>query len=101
MSGEEQGKRSPMSGAAESSSPASSCVSSDAEDEVVVVQAAKPMVVVGCPQCLMYVMLSGEEAQPKCPRCKSPVLLHFLRAGADDASSNNTTTTKLPAATRR
>ena len=95
MSGEEQGKRSPMSGAAESSSPASSCVSSDAEDELVV-QAAKPMVVVGCPQCLMYVMLSGEEAQPKCPRCKSPVLLHFLRAGADDA-----TTTKLPAATRR
>jgi len=82
-------------GAAETSSPASSCVSSDAEDELVV-QAAKPMVVVGCPQCLMYVMLSGEEAQPKCPRCKSPVLLHFLRAGADDA-----TTTKLPAATRR
>jgi len=96
MSGEEQGKRSSMSGgAAETSSPASSCVSSDAEDELVV-QAAKPMVVVGCPQCLMYVMLSGEEAQPKCPRCKSPVLLHFLRAGADDA-----TTTKLPAATRR
>jgi uncharacterized paraquat-inducible protein A len=74
-------------------SPASSCVSSDAEEEeeeVVVVQAAaKPMVVVGCPQCLMYVMLSGEEKQPKCPRCKSPVLLHFLRAGAD---------AKLPAA---
>jgi uncharacterized paraquat-inducible protein A len=42
------------------------------------------MVVVGCPQCLMYVMLSGEEQQPKCPRCKSPVLLHFLRAGADN-----------------
>ena len=99
MSGEEQGKRSSMSGgAAETSSPASSCVSSDAEDEVVVVQAAKPMVVVGCPQCLMYVMLSGEEAQPKCPRCKSPVLLHFLRADADAASSNNT---KLPAATAR
>ncbi|RCV14824.1 hypothetical protein SEVIR_3G010500v4 [Setaria viridis] len=81
----EQGKRSTMAGAvADSSSPASSCVSSDAEEEVV--QAAKPMVVVGCPQCLMYVMLSGEEKQPKCPRCKSPVLLHFLRA--DDASSN-------------
>ena len=100
MSGEEQGKRSSMSGgAAETSSPASSCVSSDAEDELVV-QAAKPMVVVGCPQCLMYVMLSGEEAQPKCPRCKSPVLLHFLRADADaDAASNNNT--KLPAATAR
>ncbi|OEL29784.1 hypothetical protein BAE44_0009201 [Dichanthelium oligosanthes] len=83
-----------MAGAGESS-PASSCVSSDAEDEVVVVQAAKPMVVVGCPRCLMYVMLSGEEQQPKCPRCKSPVLLHFLRAG-DDANS-----TKLPAGTSR
>ncbi|PUZ49591.1 hypothetical protein GQ55_7G338100 [Panicum hallii var. hallii] len=100
MSGEKQGRRSSMSGsAAESSSPASSCVSSDAEDELVVVRAAKPMVVVGCPQCLMYVMLSGEEAQPKCPRCKSPVLLHFLRADADDASNNNKT--KLPAAATR
>jgi uncharacterized paraquat-inducible protein A len=54
-------------------SPASSCVSSDAEEE-------KPMVVAGCPQCLMYVMLlesEEEKEQPKCPRCKSPVLLHF------------------------
>jgi hypothetical protein len=79
----EQGKRPTMAGggwAAES--PASSCVSSDAEDEVAA--QPKPMVVVGCPQCLMYVMLSGEEQQPKCPRCKSPVLLHFLRAGADN-----------------
>lgn len=76
----EQGKRSTMAGGGSAAeSPASSCVSSDAEDEVVV--APKPMVVVGCPQCLMYVMLSGEEQQPKCPRCKSPVLLHFLRAG--------------------
>jgi uncharacterized paraquat-inducible protein A len=42
-------------------------------------------VVVGCPQCLMYVMLSGEEQQPKCPRCKSPVLLHFLHADDDNS----------------
>ncbi|TVU43857.1 hypothetical protein EJB05_10357 [Eragrostis curvula] len=55
------------------SSPASSCVSSDAEEVV-----ASPMVVAGCPQCLMYVMLSKEEEkQLKCPKCKSPVLLHF------------------------
>ncbi|KAF8659992.1 hypothetical protein HU200_058076 [Digitaria exilis] len=40
------------------------------------------MVVVGCPQCLMYVMLSGEEKQPKCPRCKSPVLLLHLTSSA-------------------
>jgi hypothetical protein len=45
----------------------------------------------------MYVMLSGEEKQPKCPRCKSPVLLHFLRAGAGAAA----TSTKLPAAAAR
>jgi len=86
----EQGKRPTMAGGGSAAeSPASSCVSSDAEDEVVV--QPKPMVVVGCPQCLMYVMLSGEEQQPKCPRCKSPVLLHFLRAGGhggDDINGN-------------
>ncbi|KAI4972285.1 hypothetical protein ZWY2020_003210 [Hordeum vulgare] len=60
------------SGEVSMDSPASSCVSSDAEVEM-------PMVVAGCPQCLMYMMLSDseEEKQPKCPRCKSPVLLHF------------------------
>jgi uncharacterized paraquat-inducible protein A len=68
-------------------SPASSCVSSDTEEEAAAV--AKPMVVVGCPQCLMYVMLSeAAEEQPRCPRCKSPVLLHFLHGAAADASTN-------------
>ncbi|KAM0865479.1 hypothetical protein ACQ4PT_027543 [Festuca glaucescens] len=67
-------------------SPASSCVSSDAEEETV----TKGMVVVGCPRCLMYVMLSEAEEQPRCPRCKSPVLLHFLHGAAEDANSNNT-----------
>uniref|UniRef100_A0ACD5UDL7 Uncharacterized protein n=1 Tax=Avena sativa TaxID=4498 RepID=A0ACD5UDL7_AVESA len=67
------------------SSPTSSCVSSDTEEEAAVV--AKPMVVVGCPQCLMYVMLSeAAEEQPRCPRCKSPVLLHFLHGAAPGAS---------------
>ncbi|KAK4755226.1 hypothetical protein SAY87_008983 [Trapa incisa] len=33
------------------------------------------MVLVGCARCLMYVMLS--EDNPKCPRCKSTVLLSF------------------------
>jgi uncharacterized paraquat-inducible protein A len=71
-------------------SPTSSCVSSDTEEEVAAV--AKPMVVVGCPQCLMYVMLSGAaEEQPRCPRCKSPVLLHFLRGAAADANTNRQT----------
>ncbi|KAK1686742.1 hypothetical protein QYE76_047590 [Lolium multiflorum] len=67
-------------------SPASSCVSSDAEEETV----TKAMVVVGCPRCLMYVMLSEAEEQPRCPRCKSPVLLHFLHGAAEDANSSNT-----------
>lgn len=34
------------------------------------------LVLAGCPRCLMYVMLS--EVNPKCPRCKSTVLLDFL-----------------------
>ncbi|KAK1561264.1 hypothetical protein QYE76_047705 [Lolium multiflorum] len=67
-------------------SPASSCVSSDAEEETV----TKGMVVVGCPRCLMYVMLSEAEEQPRCPRCKSPVLLHFLQGAAAAADADNT-----------
>ncbi|KAE8676378.1 CCR4-NOT transcription complex family protein [Hibiscus syriacus] len=34
------------------------------------------MLLVGCPRCFMYVMLS--EVDPKCPRCKSTVFLDFL-----------------------
>ena len=34
----------------------------------------RSMKLVGCPRCLMYVMLS-EEVDPKCPKCKSKVLL--------------------------
>ncbi|KAL5222965.1 hypothetical protein ABZP36_027678 [Zizania latifolia] len=59
-------------------SPASSCLSSDTEEAAAV--AAMVLVVAGCPQCLMYVMLAVSEEdmkQPRCPRCNSPVLLHF------------------------
>ncbi|KQJ85375.1 hypothetical protein BRADI_5g26660v3 [Brachypodium distachyon] len=83
-----------MAGGVES--PASSCVSSDAEEEGAVGAAPpKPaMVVVGCPRCLMYVMVDSEaeqqQQQPRCPRCKSPVLLHFVHgAGAVDPSNTN------------
>ncbi|KAL9249140.1 GL2-INTERACTING REPRESSOR 2-like protein [Drosera capensis] len=59
-------------------SPTSSCVSS--EDERVIkytdVSEAISMVLVGCPRCLMYVMLY--ESDPKCPKCKSRVLLDLL-----------------------
>uniref|UniRef100_A0A5B7BWQ5 GIR1-like zinc ribbon domain-containing protein n=1 Tax=Davidia involucrata TaxID=16924 RepID=A0A5B7BWQ5_DAVIN len=34
------------------------------------------MMLAGCPRCLMYVMLSEED--PKCPKCKSTVLLDLL-----------------------
>uniref|UniRef100_A0A0D9X3E2 GIR1-like zinc ribbon domain-containing protein n=1 Tax=Leersia perrieri TaxID=77586 RepID=A0A0D9X3E2_9ORYZ len=59
-------------------SPASSCVSSEYVEEATVMT----MVVAGCPQCLMYVMLAvpnskEEMKQPRCPRCNSAVLLHF------------------------
>ncbi|OVA07104.1 hypothetical protein BVC80_1289g19 [Macleaya cordata] len=40
--------------------------------------ASSNMLLVGCPRCLMYVMLSAEEQYPKCPKCKSSVLLDFL-----------------------
>jgi len=58
----------------------SSCVSSEPEDMTVNYPSCPdttPMVLVGCPRCLMYIMLS--EVDPKCPKCKSTVLLDFLR----------------------
>ncbi|KAF4396947.1 hypothetical protein CsatB_019365 [Cannabis sativa] len=69
-------------------SPQSSCVSSELnQDEMSVRYSNSPeatsMVLVGCPRCLMYVMLSEDD--PKCPKCKSTVLLDFLH--------DNTTTT--------
>ncbi|RAL45983.1 unnamed protein product [Cuscuta campestris] len=66
-------------------SPPSSCVSwelgqgDDGGDSSPLAEAAagQMMVVVGCPRCLMYVMLAEEDC-PKCPVCKSTVLLRFL-----------------------
>ncbi|KAE9593111.1 hypothetical protein Lal_00028782 [Lupinus albus] len=51
------------------SSEGSSCLSSEAEE-------TRTMLLVGCPRCLMYVMLY--DVDPKCPKCKSTVLLDFL-----------------------
>ncbi|XP_028808261.1 uncharacterized protein LOC114762839 [Neltuma alba] len=62
----------------------SSCVSWEAENESV---ETRSMQLVGCRRCLMYVLLS--DVDPKCPKCKSTVLLDFLN---DDTSS----TTKKP-----
>ncbi|XVE59624.1 hypothetical protein DITRI_Ditri05aG0061000 [Diplodiscus trichospermus] len=60
-------------------SPESSCVSSEPEDTTMQYSSSPEstsMVLVGCPRCLMYVMLS--QVDPRCPRCKSTVLLDFL-----------------------
>ncbi|CAD6244471.1 unnamed protein product [Miscanthus lutarioriparius] len=48
---------------------------------------ATSMVLAACPRCLMYVMLS--EADPRCPRCRSPVLLDFLHPAAARNSSSS------------
>ncbi|XP_022983148.1 uncharacterized protein LOC111481787 [Cucurbita maxima] len=68
-------------------SPPSSCVSLELnqDDSSAALRyssspEATSMVLVGCPRCLMYVMLS--ENEPKCPKCKSSVLLDFLHDGA-------------------
>ncbi|CAL1394898.1 unnamed protein product [Linum trigynum] len=63
-------------------SPPSSCVSSELNQDsdgglrYSNSPEATSMVLVGCPRCLMYVMLSEDD--PKCPKCKSTVLLDFL-----------------------
>lgn len=49
----------------------SSCVSSEYSSSPEA--EATSMVLVGCPRCLMYVMLAEED--PRCPKCKSTVLL--------------------------
>ncbi|CAI0391220.1 unnamed protein product [Linum tenue] len=70
-------------------SPPSSCVSSELNQDsdsglrYSNSPEATSMVLVGCPRCLMYVMLSEDD--PKCPKCKSTVLLDFLH----DNNNNN------------
>ncbi|KAJ9695020.1 hypothetical protein PVL29_010492 [Vitis rotundifolia] len=79
-------------------SPPSSCVSSELNQDETLRYSNSPeatsMVLVGCPRCLMYVMLSEED--PKCPKCKSTVLLDFLHDNnnATTTSSTATSTTK-------
>ncbi|XP_020582185.1 uncharacterized protein LOC110025852 isoform X2 [Phalaenopsis equestris] len=68
-------ERSPKRSSTSSSSPPSSCVSSENEQKQGDSPETKSMVLAGCPRCLIYVMLSEED--PKCPNCKSAVLLDF------------------------
>ncbi|KAB5561637.1 hypothetical protein DKX38_006594 [Salix brachista] len=72
-------KASISSSSSEIMSAESSCVSSEPADMPVnypSIIVTTPMLVAGCPRCLMYVMLS--EVDPKCPKCKSTALLDFL-----------------------
>ncbi|KAH1122018.1 hypothetical protein J1N35_005178 [Gossypium stocksii] len=80
-------------------SPPSSCVSSEMNNDVDMTDAigysnspeatsSSAMVLVGCPRCLMYVMLS--ENDPKCPQCKSTVLLDFLHDTATTTTNAET-----------
>ncbi|KAK1426200.1 hypothetical protein QVD17_14869 [Tagetes erecta] len=64
-------------------SPTSSCLSSElVYDETGLQYSSSPeatsMMLVGCPRCLMYIMLA--EDYPKCPKCKSTVLLDVADA---------------------
>ncbi|KAK9058692.1 hypothetical protein SSX86_023534 [Deinandra increscens subsp. villosa] len=62
-------------------SPTSSCLSSELVfDETGLRYSTSPeatsMMLVGCPRCLMYIMLA--EDYLKCPKCKSTVLLDVI-----------------------
>ncbi|KZV15141.1 hypothetical protein F511_34646 [Dorcoceras hygrometricum] len=66
-----------------STSPQSSCVSSEPNQpyycsirQSTSPEATTSMVLVGCPRCLMYVMLAEDD--PRCPKCKSTGLLDVL-----------------------
>ncbi|KAI3743321.1 hypothetical protein L1987_61028 [Smallanthus sonchifolius] len=64
-------------------SPTSSCLSSElGSDETGLRYSLSPeattMMLVGCPRCLMYIMIAEDD--PKCPRCKSTVLLDVVNA---------------------
>lgn len=74
-------------------SPTSSCVSSEDSPGQQRRRANSPesttsMLLVGCPRCLMYVMLA--EADPRCPKCKSTCLLDVIHE-----SNNNSTRRKI------
>ncbi|KAH7561288.1 hypothetical protein ACOSQ2_016292 [Xanthoceras sorbifolium] len=68
----------------------SSCVSSEPEDTTMHYTSSpdttNSMLLLGCPRCFMYVMLS--DVNPKCPKCKSTVLLDFLNEDNPKKTSN-------------
>ncbi|KAK4412059.1 protein salt-induced and EIN3/EIL1-dependent 1 [Sesamum alatum] len=71
-------------------SPQSSCVSSEVDESLLYSSSpeATSMMLVGCPRCLMYVMLAEED--PRCPKCKSTVLLEVIHDNKNTASARKT-----------
>lgn len=65
-------------------SPSSSLCSEEAEGGE---GEAKSIVVVGCPNCIMYIIMSLD-SNPRCPRCNSQVLLDFITGYNTKKSSN-------------
>ncbi|KAA8516786.1 hypothetical protein F0562_017104 [Nyssa sinensis] len=70
-------------------SPPSSCVSSELNQDETLHYSNSPeatsMMLVGCPRCLMYVMLAEDD--PRCPKCKSTVLLDVLHDNTTAAAT--------------
>ncbi|KAL6005382.1 Protein GL2-INTERACTING REPRESSOR 1 [Asimina triloba] len=83
-------------------SPHSSCVSTEADPGHGLQYSNSPeatsMLLVGCPRCLMYVMLSEDD--PKCPKCKSTVLLDFLHDN-NPSNSNKTNNTNSSSSSKK
>ncbi|KAI5674415.1 hypothetical protein M9H77_14779 [Catharanthus roseus] len=87
------------SSTASPTSPPSSCVSSELNQEENYSFSNSPeatsMIVAGCPRCLMYIMLP--EKDPRCPKCKSTVLLEVFNdnnATTNDGAAASTTAKK-------
>ncbi|PWZ36512.1 hypothetical protein Zm00014a_001462 [Zea mays] len=72
----------------EESSP-SSCLSSENEHGLQWSNSpeATSMVLAACPRCFIYVMLPQDD--PRCPQCKSPVLLDFLQDNNNNSKNNS------------
>ncbi|KAJ0972739.1 hypothetical protein J5N97_020698 [Dioscorea zingiberensis] len=70
-------------------SPPSSCVSSESDQGMKYSSSpeAAPMVLAGCPYCLLYVMVFEED--PKCPKCKRVVKDYLYDKNGDRKNKKN------------
>jgi hypothetical protein len=50
------------------------------------------MVLAACPRCFIYVMLPQDD--PRCPQCKSPVLLDFLQDNNNSKNNSNSNSSR-------